>query len=94
MTKTQRSTNRTNAGDCNVLQIPVSRRAERVERDLQRLVIGTLRAVHDAAGADAFDHAATRLLVATAAVLRLERGDDRLRHVLRLIEAVDLTSAA
>ncbi len=90
MTKKSHTTNPRRArGDVsNVLQIPVGRRAEAVGRDLQRFVGEVLLQVEWYAGADALDGVATRLMVATAAVLRHKRGIDRLHYVLDLIEAV------
>jgi hypothetical protein len=54
---------------------------------LDQLVIEILGAVHDAAGADAFEDTAMRLLVSVCAMLVHERGLQRVRELIKLIAA-------
>jgi hypothetical protein len=54
---------------------------------LDQFVIEMLGVVHDTAGADTFDDAATRLVVSVCAMLLHERGRDRVRDVVESVAA-------
>jgi hypothetical protein len=54
---------------------------------LDQLVIERLGAVYDAAGADAFEDTATRLVVSVCAMLVHERGLQHVRELVKLIAA-------
>ena len=56
--------------------------------DLDVAVINALRARYSNGGAEAFDEAASRLVVAVCAVLAHTRGAARLRDLINLVETV------
>jgi hypothetical protein len=56
--------------------------------DLDVAVINELSARYSNGGEAAFDEAASRLVVAVCAVLAHARGEERLRDLIKLVEAV------
>jgi hypothetical protein len=68
-----------------VLQVPRRQRAERVARDLNYVVIESLRSVLKHGGVDAFDKAAGHVITAVAAIVARERG---YRHALAVLDTI------
>jgi hypothetical protein len=72
-----------------VLQVPRRQRAKRVARDLNYVVIESLRSVLKHGGVDAFDKAAGHVITAVAAIVARERGYRRALAVLDTIRAIN-----
>jgi ribulose kinase len=64
------------------LQVPRRQRAERVARDLNYVVIESLRSVLEHGGVDAFDKAAGHVITTVTAIVARERGYQRALAVL------------
>ncbi len=70
--------------------VPLRFRSGKNRRDLNQLAAGALQQVLRHDDPDAFDDAATELVLAICVILARQRGADRVRHLLDVMTALDL----